>query len=221
MNGASVKKVILMFFSGNDPICHSQKFQPSQTPHSHFLPISPRFLTNIRCRYFSLNIWVVYDQLELDWCIFDQNWAKTRPLHFQIFQILNATDRRIVQCLDKDVPLFIQLNWNGWFSLEVEHCVWSLLNDWWRISNAGGWLLVGCCTWEDRGWSPTDREAGFQSIKRCLQRKKSSAQQDGLPLLTFLQGKSAQAGGPKQIILFCENGFSNTDTMHIQHAPKR
>ena len=101
MNGASVKKVILMFFSGNDPICHSQKFQPSQTPPSHFLPISPRFLTNIRCRYFSLNIWVVYDQLELDWCIFDQNWAKTRPLHFQIFQILNAIDRPIVQCLPR------------------------------------------------------------------------------------------------------------------------
>ena len=54
------------------------------------------FLTNIR--YFSLNIWVVYDHLELDWCVFDQNWAKSRPLHFQIFQILNATDRRIVQC---------------------------------------------------------------------------------------------------------------------------
>ena len=68
---------------------------------SHFLPISPRFLTNIRCRYFSLNIWVVYDQLELDWCIFDQNWAKTRPLHFQIFQILNATDRRIVHWTSK------------------------------------------------------------------------------------------------------------------------
>ena len=99
MKGASVKKVILRFSSGNDPICHSQKFQPSQTPPSHFLPISPRFLTNIRCRYFSLNIWVVYDQLELDWCIFDQNWAKTRPLHFQIFQILNAIDRRIVHCI--------------------------------------------------------------------------------------------------------------------------
>ena len=97
MKGASVKKVILRFSSGNDPICHSQKFQPSQTPPSHFLPISPRFLENIRCQYFSLNIWVVYDQLELDWCIFDQNWAKTRPLHFQIFQILNATDRPIVQ----------------------------------------------------------------------------------------------------------------------------
>jgi len=96
MKGASVKKVILRFSSGNDPICHSQKFQPSQTPPSHFLPISPRFLTNIRCQYFSLNIWVVYDQLELDWCIFDQNWAKTRPLHFQIFQILDAIDRLIV-----------------------------------------------------------------------------------------------------------------------------
>ena len=66
MKGASVKKVILRFSSGNDPICHSQKFQPSQTPPSHFLPISPRCLTNIRCQYFSLNIWVVYDQLELD-----------------------------------------------------------------------------------------------------------------------------------------------------------
>ena len=30
------------FFSGNDPICHSK------TPPSHFLPISPSFLTNIR-----------------------------------------------------------------------------------------------------------------------------------------------------------------------------
>ena len=50
------------------------------------------------CRYFSLDIWVVYQQLELDWCIFDQNWATTRTLHFQIFQILNATDRPIVHC---------------------------------------------------------------------------------------------------------------------------
>ena len=28
MKGASVKKVILRFFSGNNPICHSQKFEP-------------------------------------------------------------------------------------------------------------------------------------------------------------------------------------------------
>ena len=127
MNGASVKKVILMFFSGNDPICHSQKFQPSQTPHSHFLPISPRFLTNIRCRYFSLNIWVVYDQLELDWCIFDQNWAKTRPLHFQIFQILNAIDRPIVQCnLGPDWSDFSFTfgPFQPWDNL-TNHCKWS------------------------------------------------------------------------------------------------
>ena len=47
-------------------------------------------------RDFSLNIWVVYQLLEIDWCILDQNWAKTRLLHYQIFQILNATDRPIV-----------------------------------------------------------------------------------------------------------------------------
>ena len=100
MKGATVKKAILRVFSRRDLICHHQKFQPWQTPPSRFLPRSPRFLTNIRCRYFSLNIWVVYDQLELDWCIFDQNWAKTRPLHFQIFQILNAIDRPIVHCIN-------------------------------------------------------------------------------------------------------------------------
>ena len=99
MKGVTVKKAILRFFSGRDLICDHQKFQPWQTPPSRFLPRSPRFFTNMRCRYFSLNIWVVYDQLELDWCIFDQNWANSRPLHFQIFQILNATDRTIVQWL--------------------------------------------------------------------------------------------------------------------------
>ena len=46
------EKTYFEVFSGNDPICHSQKFQPSQTPPSHFLPIYPRYLTNIRCRYF-------------------------------------------------------------------------------------------------------------------------------------------------------------------------
>ena len=30
------KKVILRVFSGSGPICHSQKFQPSQTPPSRF-----------------------------------------------------------------------------------------------------------------------------------------------------------------------------------------
>ena len=66
MKGASVKKVILRFLSGYDPNCHSQKLQPSKNPPSHFLPISPRFLTNIRCQYLSLNILVVYNQLKLD-----------------------------------------------------------------------------------------------------------------------------------------------------------
>ena len=64
-----------------------QKISTLTNPPSRFLPIPPRYLTNIRCWYFSLNIWVLYQQLELDWCMFDQNWAKTGPLHFQIFPI--------------------------------------------------------------------------------------------------------------------------------------
>ena len=63
-------------------------FQPSQTPRSRVLPISPRFLTNI-IEYLS-------SQRPVDWCLFDQNWPKNRPLHFQIFQILNATNRPLL-----------------------------------------------------------------------------------------------------------------------------
>ena len=105
MKGASVKKVILIPFPHWSHLSFP-KISSLTDPPSHFLTISPRFLTNIGCRNFSFNIWVVYDHLELDWCIFDQKWAKTRPLHFQIFQILNATDRRIVQ--------WLMMTWNDW-----------------------------------------------------------------------------------------------------------
>ena len=84
-----------MFFLALIPFVIPKNFNLNRPP---YLPIFPRFLTNIRCRYFLWNIWIVYDQLELDWCLFDQNWAKTRPLNFQIFQILNASDRRTVHC---------------------------------------------------------------------------------------------------------------------------
>ena len=100
------KKVTLRYFSGNDLICHSRKFQPSETPLHVFLPISPRYFNN-RCYYFSLNIWVVYDHLEVDWLAFDWNWAKTRLLHFQLFQFPNATNRRIVQCVHPGFVILI------------------------------------------------------------------------------------------------------------------
>ena len=61
-----------------------------------FLPIFPRFLTNIRCRYFSSNIWVVYQQIDLYLGIFDPNWAKSRLLHFQLFHFPNATNREYI-----------------------------------------------------------------------------------------------------------------------------
>merc|ERR1712018_385372 len=57
MKEATAKKAILRFVSGRDLICQSQKFQPWQT--SRFCPYL-QDLTNIRCRYFSLNKWVVY-----------------------------------------------------------------------------------------------------------------------------------------------------------------
>ena len=69
---------------------------PPPPPFVLFAHMSKFFVTNIR--YFSLNIWVVYGKLELDWYVFDQNWAKTIPSHFKIFQIHNASDRPIVQC---------------------------------------------------------------------------------------------------------------------------
>ena len=85
--GDCQKSYFEVFFSQGSHMS-PPKISTLTDPPSHFLPISPRFLTNISCGYFSLNISVVYNQLELDWCIFDQNWAKTRPY---------ATDRRIVQ----------------------------------------------------------------------------------------------------------------------------
>ena len=97
--GRLSKKLFRGFFSANDLICHSQKFQlwhPHPPPFVLFAHMSKFFVTNIR--YFSLNIWVVYGELELDWYVFDQNWAKTIPSHFKIFQIHNASDRPIVQC---------------------------------------------------------------------------------------------------------------------------
>ena len=97
MKGASVRKVILRFFLAMIPSVISKNFNLDRPPPLHFLSITQNFLTNIICQYFSFNIWVVYDHLELHWCIFDQNWAKSKPWHFQLLQILNATDRGIVQ----------------------------------------------------------------------------------------------------------------------------
>ena len=149
MKGASVKK-LFWFLSGNDPICHSQKFQPSQTPPSHFLPISPRILTNIRCRYFSLNIWVVYDQLELDWCIFDQNWAKNRPLHFQRFQNIHSFDRRLVHCnviqlLSVDNTWVVsRLSWSPHLGWTQRLVAWFMLIILW-----GRWCIDVCSCCQD------------------------------------------------------------------------
>ena len=132
-------------------------------PPSSFLPISPRCLTNIRCRYFSLKIWVVYDQLELDWCIFDQNWATTRPLHVQIFQILIAIDRRIV-----NADIRLKMNWERQTTdfFAIFRTLQTILPWWWNGTGLGkpgptkrysAYLAIQAFEWKPglaRTWNP-------------------------------------------------------------------
>ena len=94
--GPTVKKAILSFFLSMISFVTPKNFNFDRPPLRVICPYVQDFLTNIR--YFSSNIWVVYGQFELNWCVFDQNWAKTRPILFEIFQILIASDRSIVQC---------------------------------------------------------------------------------------------------------------------------
>ena len=67
-------------------VCSTFKFQIYVTPPSDFLPIDIPFLANMWREYFSLNIWTVNHQSELEFSVFDQNWAN-------IARIANA-----VQC---------------------------------------------------------------------------------------------------------------------------
>ena len=143
------KKLFWCFFLAMIPFVIPKNFKLHRPPIHIFLPISPRFLTNIGWWYFSLNIWVVYDQWELDWYVFDQNWAFT----FSNFQILNATDKIIVYWL-----VFVHDNKlgmdNGQYMATWRlfgNCIkttWKLklLEDYWEITYRlfGGYLQT---TW--------------------------------------------------------------------------
>ena len=61
----------------------------------HKYLIFDKYLTEI----FSLNLWSVFQLSQTASDGFDWNWVKSGPLLFVIFQILNAMDRPIVQCL--------------------------------------------------------------------------------------------------------------------------
>ena len=73
MLGASGKQVILRFFSRHEVIYLCAKFQVGLTPPSGFLATGDTFLTNMRQKYFSLNILTVGDQPEVEFLNFDQN----------------------------------------------------------------------------------------------------------------------------------------------------
>ena len=73
MLGASDKQVILRFFSQHEVICLCAQFQVYLTPPSGFLATGNTFFTNMRRKYFSLNILFVGDQPEVEFLNFDQN----------------------------------------------------------------------------------------------------------------------------------------------------
>ena len=103
--GGNCQKSYFEVFSGKDLIWHPRKFQPWQTPPSCFLPISPRFFDKYQMPIFFIEYLGSLQPVKLDWYSCDQNWAKNRPLHFQRFQILNATERHIVHWWERKYRL--------------------------------------------------------------------------------------------------------------------
>ena len=83
--------------AGSDwPLCKISTL--TATPFMFFVHkylIFDKYLTEI----FSLNLWSVFQLSQTASDGFDWNWVKSGPLLFVIFQILNAMDRPIVQCL--------------------------------------------------------------------------------------------------------------------------
>ena len=89
MNGAWGKKVILRFLLEHEKIWLHTKFQIYPTPRSGFLPTNPTFLRNFWKKYFSVDLFTVLHPSKLVLIILDLNWAKTRALLLQVFEISN------------------------------------------------------------------------------------------------------------------------------------
>ena len=89
MNGAWDKKVILRFLLEHEKIWLHTKFQIYPTPRSGFLPTNPTFSWNFWKKYFSVDLFTVLHPSKLVLIILDLNWAKTRALLLQVFEISN------------------------------------------------------------------------------------------------------------------------------------
>ena len=73
LRASGKKKLFCVFFSQQEVICLCAKFQFYLTPPSGFLATGDTFFTNMRRKYFSLNILTVGDQPEVEFLNFDQN----------------------------------------------------------------------------------------------------------------------------------------------------
>ena len=100
--GGHSEKCCFELFLQAQPNFLVEKFQGSLSPPSCFSRIDHPFLTNIWWIYFSLNLFTVLYQPKVELSISDQNWAKNRPLLFEIFNLPNfhsiQWDSCIVQC---------------------------------------------------------------------------------------------------------------------------
>ena len=88
-----LRKKLIWIFPDNDLICYSQNLPPSQTPLHIFCPY---LFNNYQWLIFFIEyLGRVRPTFKLSIGIISK-LAKTWPLHCQMFQILNATDRPIV-----------------------------------------------------------------------------------------------------------------------------
>ena len=141
MNGASVKKVILMFFFWQWSHLSFPKISSLTDPPFTIFAYIPKIFDKYQMPIFFIeflsSLWQVRTWLKID---------QTRPLHFQIFQILNATDRRIV-------------HWSFFLEESAHHLEgpWPAFTARRRTILCSIWSsqIVRAITTDWHGWAPT------------------------------------------------------------------
>ena len=118
-----LRKKLIWIFPDNDLICYSQNLPPSQTPLHIFCPY---LFSNYQLLIFFIEyLGRVRPTFKLSIGIISK-LAKTWPLHCQMFQILNATDRPIVLWVKcngdyngryNGMYRVVFFNWSAWFSV--------------------------------------------------------------------------------------------------------
>ena len=91
------QKNIFRCFFDRKVIYLCAEFPLCQTPATDFLPINITFFVNIWLEYFFNKFLRVFHQSKVELSDLGENWAKTSPLLFQIFESSNCVYSHIVQ----------------------------------------------------------------------------------------------------------------------------